>query len=85
MTKTLSIILSDEQRQELYTISRSAKKPAGLVKRASAILLLADGFSIEDASKHTGWARSFFQRWMNCYRLFILLLYNLDLTELHGD
>ena len=59
----LVISLSAENRKELERWQRSTSFPAGLVKRARAILLLAEGGSLTKVGQQVGMARRIVRKW----------------------
>jgi hypothetical protein len=55
--------LSIEQRRLLEYFVRCSNKPAGLVRRARAVLLLAEGKNFCDVQKLTGLQRRHARKW----------------------
>lgn len=55
--------LTDEQREELMKIVRSSTQPAGLVRRAKVIVMLADGKSFCEGERRTGLQRRHARKW----------------------
>ena len=55
--------LTDEQRQQLQYFLRCPNKPAGLVRRARAVLLLAEGKSFCEIQRQTGLQRRHARKW----------------------
>jgi transposase-like protein len=62
------VTLSAEQRQELEALQRRTSVAAGLVKRARAILLLADGVSVSATSRLVGMERRHLYKWIERFR-----------------
>ena len=62
------ISLSAEQRQELEAVQRRPSVAAGLVKRARAILLLADAVSVSATSRLVVMQRRHLYKWMERFR-----------------
>jgi len=50
-----SLSLSDEERQELLRLQRSPSAPAGIARRARAVLLLAENISGTEVARQTGY------------------------------
>lgn len=69
-TSNIKISLSAEQRKVLEGLLRRQKTPVGLVKRARAILLLAEGERFSQTAERVGpgerhlrkWARRFIEQ-----------------------
>jgi len=59
----LVISLSAADRKELEHWQRSTSFPAGLVKRARVILLLAEGGSLTKVGQQVGMARRIVRKW----------------------
>ena len=57
------IELTDEQRQVLQYFLRCPNKPAGLVRRARAVLMLAEKKSFTDVQRSTGLQRRHARKW----------------------
>ena len=55
--------LSIEQRHQLEYFVRCPNRPAGLVRRARAVLLLAEGKTFCDVEKMTGMRRRHARKW----------------------
>jgi hypothetical protein len=62
------VSLSAEQRQELEALQRRTSVAAGLVKRARAILLLADGVSVSATSRLVVMERRHLYKWIERFR-----------------
>src|ERR1700709_1452581 len=62
------IRLTDEQRQQLQYFVRCPNKPAGLVRRARAILLRAEGKSFCEVLRQTGLHRRHARKWATRFR-----------------
>ena len=60
----LSIRLSEAERQELQGLLRRPTAPAGVVRRARAILLLADGAGYSQVGRQVGMARHHLRKWV---------------------
>jgi len=50
-----SLSLSDEERQDLLRLQRSPSAPAGIARRARAVLLLAENLSGTEVARQTGY------------------------------
>ena len=59
----LVITLSEEDRQRFQSWQRRTTFPAGLVRRARMVLLLADGHSISEVGRMVGAHRRFVEKW----------------------
>src|SRR5881296_769724 len=57
ITPTRSIVLLDAARQELEQLHRACSTPAGLSRRARAVLLLAAGHRLVEVALRTGYTR----------------------------
>ena len=55
--------LTDEQRQQLQYFVRCPNLPAGLVRRARVVLLLAEGHSFCEVQRRTGMRRKHAREW----------------------
>jgi hypothetical protein len=55
--------LTDQQREDLEYIVRCPNKPAGLVRRARVVLLLARGCSFCEVQRQTGMRRKHAREW----------------------
>jgi hypothetical protein len=62
------VSLSAEQREELEALQRRLSVAAGLVKRARAILLLADGVSVSATGRLVGMQRRHLSKWIDRFR-----------------
>lgn len=62
------ISVTSEQREELEALLRRPSAAAGLVKRARAILLLADGVSVSAAGRLVGMQRRHLYKWIERFR-----------------
>jgi transposase-like protein len=62
------VSLSAEQREELEALQRRPSVAAGLVKRARAILLLAEGVSVSATSRLVGMQRRHLYKWIDRFR-----------------
>jgi transposase-like protein len=62
------VSLSSEQRQELEALQRRPSVAAGLVKRARAILLLADGASVSATGRLVDMQRRHLYKWIDRFR-----------------
>ena len=56
MGRALALALSDQDRIELEHLQRASTAPAGLVRRARAVLLLASGLSGVAVAERTGYS-----------------------------
>src|SRR5437879_1873297 len=63
LARDSAIALSDTERLELATRSRSRSMSASDVRRASLILMLADGYSWSAIRQRLGCTRTFIARW----------------------
>jgi transposase len=59
----LDLILTTDERQTLDAYARSRKGRADLVRRARAILLIADGASYSDVTATIGWSSATIAKW----------------------
>lgn len=65
-----ALVLSEEEREQLQTMSRSRSLPAGLTQRAKLVLACAAGDTNQDVSQRHGvtaatvgkWRRRFLER-----------------------
>ena len=62
------VSLSAEQREELEALQRRPSVAAGLVKRARAILLLAEGASVSATGRLVGMQRRHLYKWIDRFR-----------------
>src|SRR5260370_37719888 len=62
------VSLSEDQREELEALQRRPSVAAGLVKRARAILLLAEGVSVSATSRLVGMQRRHLYKWIDRFR-----------------
>jgi hypothetical protein len=62
------ISLTSEQREELEALMRRPSAAAGLVKRARAILLLAEGVSVSATGRQVGMQRRHLYKWIDRFR-----------------
>jgi hypothetical protein len=60
----LVVILTVAERQELERWLRSTTLPAGLVRRARAVLLVAEGHSLSETAQLIGFSRKIVRRWV---------------------
>jgi hypothetical protein len=60
---SLTIHLTDEDRQTLLAWQRSTTIPAGRAQRGRIVLLLADGATITEAGRLVGLSRHFVSKW----------------------
>jgi hypothetical protein len=60
---SFSVMLSDEERAELERWQRSTIMPAGLAKRARALLLLAEGMALKDVVVRCDLAPRIVRKW----------------------
>ena len=59
------VLLTDEQRNELNRWLRSTTMPAGLVRRARAILLVANGKNLAETGRIAGMGRRMVRLWVS--------------------
>ena len=57
------VTLTEVQREELQYFLRCPNKPAGLVRRARAVLMLAEKHSFSDIQRQTGMQRRHTRKW----------------------
>jgi len=55
MARARAIVLNDQDRSELERLQRASAAPAGLVRRARAILLMVSGLSGVEVAERTGY------------------------------
>src|SRR5687768_11824963 len=67
-TTSLTIHLTPPQRQRLLALQRATTVPAGLVRRARIILLLADGMPITAIATTVGMSRPQVYKWIHRFR-----------------
>jgi CRP-like cAMP-binding protein len=67
-TTSLTIHLSPAERRTLHAWQRAISLPAGLVRRARIILLLADGMPITDIAMMVGMSRPQVYKWIHRFR-----------------
>lgn len=60
---SLSITLTEEEQKALEHWVRSSTQPAGLVRRARLILLLAQRLPLSEAARRVGIRRRFVYKW----------------------
>jgi len=60
---SLVITLNEDDRQRLQSWQRRTTFPAGLVRRARMVLLVADGYSISEVGRTVGSHRRFVEKW----------------------
>jgi Homeodomain-like domain len=60
--------VTSEQRDELQALMRRPSAAAGLVKRARAILLLAEGASVSATGRLVGMPRRHLYKWIDRFR-----------------
>ncbi len=61
---SLKVVLTDDSRCELSRWLRASKTPAGLARRAWAILLVADGQSMAAAGRQVGLSTLRIRKWV---------------------
>ena len=61
---SLKIVPTDEERAELLRWTRSTSLPSGLVTRAKAVLLVADGVRLKHAGKAVGLTEAHVRQWL---------------------
>jgi len=57
--------LTEEEHKELSRWLRSTRKPAGLVRRARAILLVSEGKSLSETGRIVGMGRRMVRLWVS--------------------
>ncbi len=62
------VSVSLEQHEELEVLQRRPSAAAGLVKRARAILLLAEGVSVSATGRLVGMQRRHLYKWIDRFR-----------------
>lgn len=65
---SLSITLTEEEQQELEHWVRSSTMPAGKVRRARIILLVAQGLTLSQVARTVGIRRRFVYKWADRFR-----------------
>jgi hypothetical protein len=60
--------VSAKQREELEAVLRSPSAPAGVAKRARAILLLAEGTSVSATGRLVSMQRRHLYKWIDRFR-----------------
>ena len=60
--------VTSEQREELEALQRRPSAAAGLVKRARAILILAEGVSVSATGRLVGMQRRHLYKWIDRFR-----------------
>lgn len=68
MSNRTAVIVSQEQRNELEAWLRRQTTPAGLAKRARAMLLLSDGEHVSDTARLVGMQRRHLYKWIERFR-----------------
>ena len=61
---SLVVTLTETERRELERWQRSSKMRMGLVRRARALLLVADGKSLSQTAQVVGLTRKIVRRWV---------------------
>jgi len=59
------VLLTDQERNELNRWLRSTTMPAGLVRRARAILLVANGKNLAETGRIAGMGRRTVRLWVS--------------------
>lgn len=67
-SKPRTVLLRTTQRQDLETMLRRTTLAAGLARRARAILLLADGYSVSAVGRLVSMQRRHLHKWMDRFR-----------------
>ena len=67
-TKRRTVLLTTAQRQDLESMLRRTTLASGLVRRARAILLLADGHSVSAVGRTVAMQRRHLHQWMDRFR-----------------
>ncbi|HLV79321.1 MAG TPA: helix-turn-helix domain-containing protein, partial [Chthonomonadaceae bacterium] len=60
----LKILLTDEEHQQIEHWLRSSTMPAGLVRRAHAILLVSQGVPLVETGRQVGLAERHVRKWV---------------------
>jgi hypothetical protein len=60
----LVVVLTEEERNQLLRWSRSTSLPAGLVKRAYAVSLVAEGMPISHTAQAVGMTQQHVRQWI---------------------
>ena len=68
MSNRTSVTVSQEQRDELESWLRRQTTPAGLAKRARAMLLLAEGRHVSETARLVGMQRRHLYKWIERFR-----------------
>ncbi len=59
------VVLTEDERKELNHWVRSTTMPAGLVRRARAILLVSEGKSLSETGRIVGMGRRMVRLWVS--------------------
>jgi transposase len=65
---TITLVLTPEETQQLLSLTRRTKAPAGLVARAKAILRIAHGETVSATADTLGKSRRFVYKWCERYQ-----------------
>lgn len=68
MSNRKAVSVSPEQRNELEAWLRRQTTPAGLARRARAMLLLADGHHVSETARLVGMQRRHLYKWIERFR-----------------
>ncbi len=68
MSNRTAVSVTREQRDELEAWLRRQTTPAGLAKRARAMLLLADGHHVSETATLVGMQRRHLYKWIERFR-----------------
>jgi transposase len=68
MSNRTAVSVAQEQRNELEAWLRRQTTPAGVAKRARAMLLLADGHHVSETARLVGMQRRHLYKWIERFR-----------------
>lgn len=65
---SLVVLLTEPEEQQLQRYSRSTSLPAGLVTRAQAVLLVAEGLPLSHTGKAVGLTERHVRQWVKRFQ-----------------
>lgn len=65
--KKMNIVLTNEEREQLQSLTRSRSLPVALVTRARIIMMTADGISNKEIARNVGYSPYSVSRWRQRY------------------
>lgn len=65
---TLVVTLNDDERHQLDKLVRATTTPAGLLRRARAVALVADGHTLVEAGRQAGMTEKYVRRWVKRFQ-----------------